>query len=33
LTVQALARAGGHDLDELCHAVRQTGNRLFGLPA
>jgi TatD DNase family protein len=31
LTVRGLAAAGGHDLDELCAAVRATGKRVFGL--
>jgi TatD DNase family protein len=30
LTVRGLAAAGGHDADELCAAVRSTGERLFG---
>jgi TatD DNase family protein len=32
LTVRGLAAAGGHDVDELCAAVRGTGRRVFGLP-
>jgi TatD DNase family protein len=32
LTVRGLAAAGGHDLDEMCAAVRATGTRVFGLP-
>jgi TatD DNase family protein len=31
LTVRALAAAGGHDLAELCAALRGTGARVFGL--
>jgi TatD DNase family protein len=30
LTVRGLARAGGHDLDELAAAVTKTGQRVFG---
>ncbi len=30
LTVRALAAAGGHDLDELCAAVTDTGRRVYG---
>jgi TatD DNase family protein len=33
LTVRGLAAAGGHDVDELCSAVRSTGSRLFGFAA
>ena len=29
-TVRALAAAGGHDLDELCAAVTDTGRRVYG---
>ncbi len=31
LTVRALAAAGGHDLDELCAAVTDTGRRVYGI--
>jgi TatD DNase family protein len=30
-TVRALAAAGGHDLDELCAAVTDTGRRVYGM--
>jgi TatD DNase family protein len=32
LTVRALAQAGGHDLDELCSAIRRTGSERLGVP-
>lgn len=31
LTVRGLARAAGHDLDELCAAVTETGGRVYGI--
>jgi TatD DNase family protein len=31
LTVRALARAAGHDVDELCAAIAATGRRVFGI--
>jgi TatD DNase family protein len=31
LTVRALAAAGRHDVDDLCGAIRQNGQRVFGL--
>jgi len=31
LTVRSLAAAGGHDLDELCAAVTETGARVYGV--
>ncbi|MGH8862039.1 MAG: TatD family hydrolase, partial [Jatrophihabitantaceae bacterium] len=31
LTVRGLAAAAGHDLDELCAAVTETGGRVYGL--
>jgi TatD DNase family protein len=31
LTVRALAHAGGHDVDQLCASISETGRRLFGL--
>jgi TatD DNase family protein len=31
LTVRGLAAAGGHDVDEMCAAIRTTGERIFGL--
>lgn len=33
LTVRGLAAAAGHDLDEFCAALRETGRRVFGIDA
>lgn len=32
LTVRGLAAAGGHDVADVCAAIRRTGARLFGFP-
>ena len=32
LTVRCLAEAGGHELDALCTAIGETGERVFGMP-